>query len=195
MQPDRKITLQIGTTKPSPNDPVRVVLGAFTLQGKALTDILASHEAELSAFLQDPKNREALAKDPLQALSNVLPGDVLKSLGQPVSLPPQLQEKLQKLPFRPGTKVQSPALDLYTKAWAHVSASAANFADFNADMNTALRQIDPTATTPAVNEVIAAFDTVLGIHQLDLGVSPGYFSGQVQATLNEAQSPLARWPR
>ena len=193
MQPDSKITL--GTTKAPPTDPVQAVLGSFTLQGKALTDILSSHEPELAAFLQDPKNREALAKDPLQALSNVLPSDVLKSLGRPVSLPPQLQERLQKLPFRPGTKAQSPALDLYTKAWAHVSTSAANFTNFNADMNNTLRQIDPTATTPVVNEVIAAFDTARGIHELNLGVSTGYFTGQVQATLNEAQSPLVRWPR
>lgn len=192
--PDHKITLNIGSTQVSPDDLVRAVVGKVTPQGKALTDILSSHEPELSAFLQDPKNREALARDPVKALSSVLPADVLKSLGQPASLPSQLLEKLQQLPFRSGTKVKSAALDLYTRAWAHISVSASNFAKFNADMNSTLRMIDPTATTPVVNEVIAAFDTVRGIHENPV-VSAAYFSGQVQAALNEAQPLQVRWPR
>jgi hypothetical protein len=194
MRPHHKITLDIGTPQPS-SDPVRAVLGEVTARGKALAQVLAAHEAELSEFLQDPKNREALAKDPLKALSHVLPGDVLKRLGQPARIPPDLQKKLQRVTFRPRTKLPSPALELFNKAWAHVSASAANFTTFNADMNGTLRQIDPKAPTPVVNEVIAAFDGVRGIHQLNLGVSSGYFSGKVQDTLNQAQSPLVRWPR
>ena len=190
----RASTIKIGGTESPSNDPVRAVLGVVTPQGKALTDILASYEPELSAFLQDPKNREALANDPLRALSSVLPDAVVKSLGQPVKLPPQLQEKLQKLPLHTGVQLQSPAIDLYQKAWAQVSTSAANFATFSADMKGTLRQIDPNAITQVVEQVVAAFDTVRGIQELDTGIDPGYFSSQVQATLEEGQTQIVKWP-
>src|SRR5437762_2533031 len=86
--PSLKITFGQSPTGSPWNDPVRGVLGRVTPQGKALADILALNDPEISAFLQDSTNREALAKDPLRALSKVLPREVIKSLGRPVRLPP-----------------------------------------------------------------------------------------------------------
>jgi hypothetical protein len=183
MSDERHLRVSIGAPETQAQRATRAVLGEATPDKVALVDVLQAHEKELTAWLQDPANRERLMSDPLAALSEVLPEESLKTIGTPPKIRAELQKQLGSLQLEEFVPSRTPAMDLFDKVWAFVAASPANLAAFNADSNGTVRNADPAAPQEVVDEVITAIDTARGIAHLS-PVSPTYFSLRVLSSIS-----------
>jgi hypothetical protein len=183
MVDERHTSFSIGAPESDAQLATRAVLGEATPERMALAEVFKAHEAELTEWLREPGNRERLMADPITALSEVIPPELLKVIEKPPRVRAGLIKQLAKLEPRTAQPPKTPAQDLFDKVWAFVAGSAANLAAFTADMEGTVRGVDPTAPAAAVDEVIAALDLVRGIHHLQL-VDAGHFAGAVNDFLS-----------
>lgn len=185
--PDEPLSLSIGAPESQTHRAARAALGKATPEAIALADALRARESELSDWLQDPAHRKVLAADPLKSLGQFVPPEVLKAAGVAQRVPPEVVKGLGRLHLQGLAPAQTPAMDLFARVWTFVAASPANLAAFTADIRGTVRNADTTAPQPVVDEVVAAFDKVLGIFELSV-VSPAYFTGRVAEGLSVLRS-------
>jgi hypothetical protein len=178
MPDERRPSISIGSPDTLEERAARAALGDGTPEKLALAEALKAHETQLTDWLQDPANRERLIEDPLAALADVLPEEILKGVERPPKIRADVRRRLGTLELKEVAPPRTPAMDLFDKVWTFVVASSANLSAFVSDVNGTVRAVDPNAPQPVVDEVIAAFDTVFGIAHL-APISPQYFSNQI----------------
>jgi hypothetical protein len=178
MADERRPSISIGSPETLEERATRAALGDATPEKLALAASLKAHEHQLTDWLQDPANRERLIEDPLAALAEVLPEEILKSVEKPPKMRADVRKRLGTLELKEIAPARTAAMDLFDKVWSFVIASPANLSAFESDVNGTVRGVDPNAPQPVVDEVIAAFDTVFGIAHL-APISPQYFSNQI----------------
>jgi hypothetical protein len=156
---------------------VRAVLGDSSNQAIALAEALQSVEPEIAALLQDQERRNAFVADPVTVLRELLPEpEVLEPFTRQAGISPELSRELQRFQLQySAPSPPSPAEDLLGKILNYVAASPANLAAFTGSFERTVRGIDPAASQAAVDQVLAAFDTVRGILRAEL-VSPQYWA-------------------
>jgi hypothetical protein len=171
------VPVAIGADETPPRRTVGAVFGNASTSAMALAEALQSAEPAIAALLQDEERRNAFVADPVTVLREILPApEILEPFTRQAGVSPELGRELQRLQLQYSPpSPPSPAEELLARIWNYVVASPANLAAFTGSFERTIRGIDPAASQAAVDQVLAAFDTVQGILRVNL-VPPQYWA-------------------